>query len=288
MTIPNGYQVVRFSPIPERVEFVNVAVLMYGERPELHYLPGFPKLRCVAGPSYPERLLVAELEYLERLVLQNGPEEGRVAFERMTAQLKVMEFVQTREFASAAQRDRLIQQLLASHGKERRRRPRTRPRIEAQLGEFIEGVSCSHAFLRARPARDLLGDERLAERVFGTIDYRVPRALASERGLLVLDAIDVASGREAVHRRFSQISEGFHAFGEARTALRTTGRELIRVAKIFGQDLDLGRERERDQALELAAWVRDDFDKRGVTELFDPSADALGEKIRQVFDAAVH
>lgn len=61
----NLYTVVKFSPIPEQTEYVNVALLFSDPRFGLVYDSKFPKLTCVA-PNFDTEFLI---EYMRAAML---------------------------------------------------------------------------------------------------------------------------------------------------------------------------------------------------------------------------
>ena len=64
------YSIVRFSPNPEEIERVGVAIYLWSTK-QLVYDEAFPRLHCLA-PGFSRRMLVHSLRHLERKL------EGRV------------------------------------------------------------------------------------------------------------------------------------------------------------------------------------------------------------------
>jgi hypothetical protein len=84
----DGYRVVRFSPDPEEVEFINVALLVWEaphSRPCLHLYEEFPRMNRL-GTRFPSKFLADYLGMLRDLVSHGGA--------ALSSQFQIMPFVE--------------------------------------------------------------------------------------------------------------------------------------------------------------------------------------------------
>ncbi len=226
------YQVVRFSPDPEVVEPVNVALFVANDRNSLVYDETFPKLSCVA-PKFDRGLLDLYLRHLSTAVEDAGGEGARLISsasaqfsltgprEILTSNINA--FVQT-----------LVERYLARAGSKRGERAKAQ-QIQSRLEDLlVSKFEIPGDYLcKQAPPREYLSPE--VRKHLAAEDFKFARVLSAREHLVALDAIDPEAPRADLERRALRIGYGFHQLGKVKDILEEAeGRKLYRAAIILG------------------------------------------------------
>ncbi len=245
-----GFSIVRFSPDPEEIERVNVALLLWGAERSLFYRDDFPKLRCVAGDAFPRSFLREYLESLAQRARALPPEESYVALNAVSAQVRVSRFRHAPQVADPAFVAGLAERYLDAHDPKRTRE--RRPSIESQLDDVLRTVLARGSIHRRPSPADLFGADPAFVSVFGGgAPVHVARALSGARGHLLVDGLDLTAPAKDIEERTGRLSYAFHRFGQARSILHARGQELHRLAVFLG---DVTPKSEHEA---VRAWARE-------------------------------
>ena len=113
MAVTSAYSVVRFSPCPEQIEYVNVALMLFGSEPEVRFDPDFPRLHCIE-PGFDRVLLAEYLRALPRRIAAASPDMVCNAVARISGQLELLPLRDFLEQPTEAHIERLFGRYLAS------------------------------------------------------------------------------------------------------------------------------------------------------------------------------
>jgi hypothetical protein len=226
------YQVVRFSPDPEVVEPVNVALFVAGDRNSLVYDETFPKLSCVA-PKFDRGLLDLYLRHLSTAVEDAGGEGARL----ISSASSQFSLTGPREILTSninAFLQTLVDRYLARAGSKRGDQSKA-PQIQSRLEELLVskfGIP-GDSLCKQAPPRDYLTTQ--VRQHLAAEDFKFARVLSASKHLVAMDAIDPEAPRADLERRALRIGYGFHQLGKVKAILEEAeGRKLYRAAIILG------------------------------------------------------
>ncbi len=231
-----AYNLVQFSPLPEEIEFINVALILWGDRPRIVFEDSFPKLRCIA-PNFDTELLEVSLHGLDRTLQAASVAEAHRVVNAYSAQLRAVEarpihgsiddaaVVLRRRFLSRPQRAESIQA-------QESRVSDDEEGLDRMLGAL--GVPQHMLIRHAKPADYLT---RPVMRRLGSNGFRTARVINGRRHLLLLDGLFLGGSGAALTQRVGKISFGFYRMGEVRSAVEDIEhRKLARVLVLMGKD----------------------------------------------------
>ncbi len=236
------FRVVRFSPVPECVEAVNVAVLILDSHPRLVSDFQFEKLACVAPSFNPEAL---------RVWLESAAEEIKAGSidditQRLTARTAQIELSRQHFIGRDVPRDleeNLIDVFLK---KQRRLTKQSEPHIhyvETLIQAMIEpaNIQSGRVLKRAKP-ENFLRSESL--KLLTTPSIRFARVIDSPRSLVIMDGLNLAvTSRSQLRQRASEIGIGFYSFGDAKREIENIEqKKIVRTAFVFNRPTDIDTE----------------------------------------------
>jgi hypothetical protein len=230
------YSIVRFSPVPEQTEFVNVALLFSDPRIGLIYDERFPKLACIA-PFFDAEFLV---EYLSAVIKSAGARDFAAAaseVHRATSQFRLSPACELARPATQQVIKQLKRVHLAKTEHTHRRetaaeRRRIEPKLESFLAHFLPADRPSIKS-RARPSHYLSPEvvRRLRDPKF-----RIARVVNTPQHLIAIDGVDLSWNESVVERRAYQVSFGYDMLvGVADDIRSLEGRDVYRAALVFGE-----------------------------------------------------
>jgi hypothetical protein len=236
MELRNHYRLVKFSPVPECVEPVNVAVLLVDRSPRIVTDFKFQKLGCVA-PFFNKSVLefwIKELsEELSGLNATDGERVSNIITSR-TSQIKLgaPNFV-SRDFTKAIE-DRLINVYL--------KRQDSLPKISEEHIQYVDtliddaidrsSLVFGEVLKRAKPTR-FLSSRSLA--LLPTSTVKFSRVINSPKSLILVDGLNLAvTNRAQLRQRAAEIDFGFYAFSGIKGEVEEIeGKELTRASFVF-------------------------------------------------------
>lgn len=230
------YRVLRFSPAPEFVEPVNVALLVVDEKPRILHDNTFAKLECVSGGTDLEMLRFWLRSFQEEIESEK-PGDPRSVIAKSSGQFSLGE---PREIAGVLT-PKLEKTLMVAHLQRARYAKRAeaqRHYIDTLLDHLIlSGLGMSGEGFRKRVSPDqFLSPE--VRRHLKSNGFSISRVYPAKRGLVLLDGLNLEADEDTVKRRAQDIGYAYHAMESVKGALRDfEGKELIRTAIVFRPDL---------------------------------------------------
>lgn len=244
MELKPHFRVIRFSPVPECIEAVNVGLLIMDSRPRIVSNYEFEKLACVA-PYASAPVLRFWLQSAAEEILKLSPEEVPAFLSSRTSQIKLgRENFLGREVGEDLER-KLIHTFLC-----RPQRPSRASEDHIQyVDTLISGIVGAADFLygdllkRAKPAKFLSGES------LGRIEsksIRFSRVLVAPRALVIMDGLNLSiASRTQLRQRAAEIGYGFFTFGQEKIAIeRIENRKILRTAFLFNKPPEMDRELE--------------------------------------------
>jgi hypothetical protein len=225
------YCVLRFSPRPEDVEFMNVALLFSDERLGPVYGATFPKLACVDA-GYNGKMLA---EYIEHVAVQVRAhrtfEEGLKAIALSSSQLihtrvRALQAEPTKELIAT------LKKAYLDHAPPRARRQQlqARHRVEKALDRILRPI-LPNTFRPARArTRDFL-DPRVVAKL--PHDFAVPRVIDVESVLVLLDGVHLESGLSSLQHRTFQIMANYKAMRELRHMIQDIENRPVHLGTVI-------------------------------------------------------
>ncbi|MDR3378522.1 MAG: hypothetical protein P4M10_07540 [Verrucomicrobiae bacterium] len=226
------YRVVRYSPAPEFVEPVNVALLLVDEHARLLRDDRFPKLECVSGET-DVGLLSFWLEEIEEEIRRSNPEDAHLVLTGRTSQIALGD---PREIVGGISDD--VEQMLIDSYLRKSRRVRAaesqRQYIDTLLDVLLkEKVHVSpKPFLKRATPQQFLSDE--ARKRLQSNGFTISRVLNAPHGLVLLDGLNLGASEAAAGNRAQEIGYAFDAMESVRKYLREAeSKDLLRASVIF-------------------------------------------------------
>ncbi len=224
------YSLIRFSPVPEDVEPVNVAVVVWGPPPRVLFDERFPRLGSIT-PDFDAHLL--------RLFLQDLPAQiadgDRSGLLRATSQIQVT----TRRrllppLTTEAEVFLRKRYLSRAAGRTLVKAKAEREAVEMGLDRFLRiqlEVARPEIHVRMRPA-DFLPRE-LVERHIPEDGLRVARVITGRSLVLAIDGVDRRMTLGFAEKRAMTIGATFFALGGLQQELLEKYRRRLRRAVVF-------------------------------------------------------
>jgi len=230
----NGFSVLRFSPNPEELEHINVALVMAGPPPRIEFLHDFPKLACIA-PDFDRSLLEDYLADLPQKI--EGAGDLVFAIESLSSQFRVTPLQQLRRYAGEETVEKLKARYLARPRIKRARvsRDTVVPTKVNLYAKDILGIDERHMMKRVHPHHVL--SERVLRRLRGD-DFQVARAVDGADYLVLLDGVDVTKSPKAVRQRALAIDYAYYRMGGLREVIAEEENRQLALATITFGDTD--------------------------------------------------
>ena len=253
------FHVIRFSPVPEFTEPVNVALLLVDEhgRSRLLYNAAVPKLQCVA-PAFDKGLLVFLLQRLSSKVSGIRVSAALEILRAESAQIQLGDACHYYGAFDETSEAQLKETYLDVH---RRRQPVAAGMKVKHIETKIEDVLVSQFHVPAdRLHRRARPREFLSERVYAAVrgnSFHIARVIDGTKALVLVDGINLASSSNYIQSRAQKIGYAFYAMEPvARELQRTESRKLVRAAVCFSEGAKSGDAR-IDYALHLLGQESD-------------------------------
>ena len=238
----SSFSVVRFSPDPEEVEYVNVAVLVWFGSYELVIDRRFPKLNCVAS-GVSARLLREQIEYITQLLADVHPERLPEKARAMSAQFEVSKprelVLQPPHSVDERVRELLRKRYLA---KPRATHTDASETIDVRTATLVErfmgglAIPTNKLLKRATPEEFL--PLAVARKLTDTM--KVTRVINGAQDLVLLEGLDLAKFPAAyAQQRAEQVAYNYYRLGKLRDELRQLAtRQMHRAVLVFGEAMN--------------------------------------------------
>lgn len=231
----DAFSIVRFSPDPEEVEYINVALLIWsGSTNSLVMDESFPKLSCMA-PGFSASLMRDYLRAIHRKVCNSSVELAGREMQSYNSQ-----FLAIGPRAIAGEFSESMIDILKHRYLTKPRAQRSTELAErhvARLGIRIDGVlgrmsiAPDHVLRRAAPSRFLSPDVALA---LGN-HMRISRVINGDTSLIAIEALDL-SDEHGIRMKAERFAYNYFRLGKISELLsRVEGRDLLRTTLTFGQ-----------------------------------------------------
>lgn len=229
----NTFSILRFSPDPEDVEYINVAIRLESGR--VVYDPAFPKLRCIA-PGYDTSSLKF---YLDSLHEDFAHANMDTFCELLKAQSSQFVATKPRVFHAVLSEDAIKD--LQHRYLQRRRLPSERhdaeQHVEAQLDALLGGmhIPTDNMLRRAGPAKFLSPD---VVREVNPDGFHISRVLSGQSKLVLIDAINLhLRQKDYIDRRARDIAYASYRISEIKGAIEAIEKRTPRRAVVvFGSE----------------------------------------------------
>lgn len=228
------YSVVRFSPNPEEIERVGVAIYLWSTR-QMIFDHEFPRLCCLA-PGFNTSLLLRSLRFLEKSLAESSTD----TFDRVLPLSPQFHLEPPRTIGSTL--PDALEILRWRYLGKGREAPAENPRgsegrkhLETKLQTFLTqttGIPESSFLKRASPASFLSHD--LASRLAGD-KIVIPRVLNGRDHLVTIDAINLAvHSPKSIIGRAALVAYNFFRIGQLRAEIeKQEHRELMRIVVVL-------------------------------------------------------
>jgi hypothetical protein len=239
MELKPHFRIVRFSPTPEVVEPVNVALLFVDERARLITDNEFQKLHCVA-PRFNPHLLETLLRNIQDEIGQQNPNQAHSFLSSHTGQLQVGEPHRLMAQVSPEMESRLVDLYLKRHARPSQHHESHVHYVDTLLDNELKKWKCdTHALLKRADPKKFLSPRGYD--LLEAKSMRFSRVLNGAKRLVLIDGLNFAiSSKAQIKMRSQAICFGFFSFGRIREKLQEIeNREVTRAALIFGRPLML-------------------------------------------------
>ncbi len=230
------FQILKFSPAPEFVDPVNVALLVYDGRTHVHYNEGFRRLACVA-PNFDADSLSFQLRDYSEEVLGLDLESAVAFIRSKSAQFQVskpqnLSLSPSREVIGTLTRNYLLP--LPRPAPERGKREDRY--IDSYLHDLLhKRVKIPEARVkrRAKP-EDFLSRESVA--LFGQNGFSISRVIDGRQGIVLVDGINLEiKSQQSLRNRTEYIASTYFTVGQLQEQLELfEQRRLTRASVVFG------------------------------------------------------
>ncbi|MBA4388676.1 MAG: hypothetical protein C0404_11895 [Verrucomicrobia bacterium] len=234
MALKSTYRILRFSPVPEFLAPVNVALVINDGALRVHYDKDFRRLRCVV-PDFNTASLSYMLDYL-------GSHTARADDEFITdyiaGQSAQFELTAPRPLETS-QGKNVITVLTENYLRQLKDHvailpERDRGYIESTLNQFIlmsAVVSKDIIRKRAKPSSFLRSAR--ARNLFHGTDLVIKRVVDGAHGIVLIDGIDLTTESIAhLGNRTASIAHAYYMFGKHRKELEDAEQRRLRKASI--------------------------------------------------------
>lgn len=226
------YRVVRFSPAPEFVEPVNVALLLVDEKARLLRDERFSKLECVSGET-DLGLLRFWLEQADEELREGKPEDAHRVLSGRSGQVFLGE---PREVVGGFSED--VERMLVESYLRKSRKARAAELQRQYIDTLLDGLLKDKVrvspkpFLKRATPRQFLSEE--ARKRLQSNGFTVSRVLNAQRGLVLLDGLNLGASEAAARNRAQEIGYAYDSMESVRKYLRDAeAKDLFRASVIF-------------------------------------------------------
>lgn len=225
------FRVVRFSPVPEVTEHINVALLVVADRPRLLVDVEFQKLGCVA-PQFDATMLRFWLESIQEELRRIAPANAATFLATVSSQFALGEPQVLVRSLDQKLETRLIDLYLRRHRASPQQKG-DRQQIESLLDTALKALELdpSRFLKRARPDQFLSSESR---KILQTEEIQFARVLNGRNGLVLMDGINLHANKAHLCQRTSKVGASFFVVGQKKQPLEVSeGRKIIRAAFVF-------------------------------------------------------
>jgi len=233
MELKPHFRVVRFTPVPEIQEGVNVALLFVDERARLVMDSEFQKLGCVA-PNFDKSILQFWLSDIGESLSSIKPQDAYAHIASRTAQIQVgaTHFITrkvTPEFES-----HLVDTYLRKAHRPSRHGENHIQYVDTLIDDAIKNPNVDFAGIlkRAEPS-DFLSQASLE--LLKTRNIRFSRVMNGTKKIILMDGLNLGvSSKSQLRLRSSTIGTGFFTLGNERAKIeQIEQKEITRAAFLF-------------------------------------------------------
>lgn len=247
--------VLRFSPMPELREYVNVALLISkGRGADMVYDPAFPRLRCTS-PEMRIELLEAHLESLRPVLAETHVKDLAERLARLSPQ-----FALGTPHTIPEPTDAVVRHLRAeflSRAPSHRTREDQGERIASLVGSFV----MSHFGVSDAIARKNVS----IASIFGTLSIsprlgkiRVPRAIVGPKDVVLVDGLSFRATRHNLRERAERIRFMGFSLDKARRDIESElGLSVLCGTALFNEPSKEERDEEQEYVVKQVAEYTD-------------------------------
>jgi hypothetical protein len=235
MELRPHFRVVRFSPVPEYLEPVNVALLIIDQRPRLVSDFVFEKLACIS-PSFDREVLQVWLKSIAEEIRGLPPAEISSRLTSRTSQIQLGR----ENYIKSDIHEPLEQHLIQTFLKKAPRPTRSSEKHLQYIDTLIDGVIGRSDLmygdvLKRAQASSFLTPESVSK--LATSSIRFSRVIVAPRALVIMDGLNLGiTSRAQLRLRAAEVGFGFFQFGEAKGAIETIERkEILRASLAFNR-----------------------------------------------------
>lgn len=228
------FSVLRYTPDPEDVEPVNVALVLWQDPPELLIDPKFPRLACLAEYADPDVVRFYLDDFGRRL---GRPEHGARA---LSSQFQVGDRKRIVAPLTEATLEMLRNKYLRKHRPALARfetiRAGHEQRVESVLDQLlVTRLHIPDGFVLRRASPKEFLSPQVFDRMGGN-GFKVARAIRGPHDLLLVDGVNVGQRNfEQAQVRAQNIAAGYFKLNRVRDdLLRLEGRRMQTATILFG------------------------------------------------------
>jgi hypothetical protein len=249
MELKPHFRVVRFSPVPEVQEPVNVALLFVEDKARLVSDFEFEKLGCVA-PSFDKSILRFWLEDIRETLSSVQPEDAYTHLASRTAQIQVGPMHWLTRKLSPEFELRLINNYLRRGHRHNAPSERHLQYVDSLIEDEISKVFVKTGRLlkRARP-ETFLSPQSL--NLLSAKNIRFSRVLNGTKQIVLMDGLNLAvTSRAQIKQRAAEVGYGYYTLGISKNQIeQIEQKSIVRAAFLFHRPI--GSDPEIDYAANL-------------------------------------
>lgn len=233
--------VLRFSPDPEEIEYINVALLFENGRTNLVYENTFPRLACLL-PSFDTKLLVY---YLQDIQARISSESFSHAKKLIASESSQFIFTETQNLIQPVSKDLIHLLIMKYLGRTKQGLPsQQKNRVETKLNRYlIQNLSIAQDCILCRVAPKDFLSSNIVEKL-GSNGIRIARSVKTQHHILLVDGIDCDPDRiESVEGRAQRIASNYFRLGRCKKDIQSEGQELKRISVLLNKPWNAGNDR---------------------------------------------
>jgi hypothetical protein len=238
MELKPHFRVIRFSPVPEFQEPVNVALLFIEDKARLVSDFEFEKLGCIA-PSFDKSILKFWLEDIRETLSSIKPEEAYAHIASRSAQIQVGAAHWLTRTLSPDLETRLIHDYLRRVHRHSASSERHLQYVDSLIEDAITSVhiGISGLLKRARPDK-FLTPKSVA--MLAAKNIRFSRVLNGTKQIVVMDGLNLAvTSKAQIKQRAAEVDYGYYMLGNSKNKIeQIEQKNIIRAAFLFNRPLD--------------------------------------------------
>lgn len=242
MELKPHFRVVRFSPAPEYIESVNVALLIIDSNPRLVSDSQFEKLSCIA-PSFDPSVLQVWLDCVSDELRTIPPAEIPIALTSKTAQIQMGKEHYLERDVPQELEQRLIRTYLKKAHRGNKQSEEHLRYVDSLISDLIGNTALMLGELLKRAKPDSFLRPSSAA-LLSVRNVKFSRVIVAPKALILMDGLNLAvASRAQLKQRAFEIDFGFFAFGEVKQKIESLEeKEILRTSFVFNAPSELDKE----------------------------------------------